>query len=751
MKEFILFKQFEAYLQLNNLFQFQQPLDFTRGWTASPDLLLVTVKEILKEKKGKPSLTIVEFGSGVSTIILGYTIKKYFREGLLISLEHSYDFYKKTKEEIVFHGLNHLIKLIYAPLVNHWINNREWLYYDVKESFDLLKNRKIDVLFVDGPPSFVQRKSRYPAIPLFKNYLADNCIIFLDDTYRDDEKQISLMWKKDLQVFASKDIETEKGTLILKRVKVEEYPFFSVCIPTYNRKNFLKEALKSALSQTYGNFEVIIYDDGSTDGTEKLVKEFKDPRIRYFKGEINKGRPYARNNCVKLARGEWIVWLDDDDIIQPELLSRYALAINQFPDVSVFYPLYLQVYHKKTKKGELCRYMDFYLNRKACIRNLMSGSPIPNPGVCIRKDVYSKFGFYDEEFIRAQDYEFWFRVLPYVDIKGIDYVGVTYRIHGENVSTDLELMDCSYESLTKRKFLSAYSLDDIYYFSPSKIELFVSDLIRYEDYFNACYYLWVNKKQELLKKLMDISGLSRRNSKNDKLITKLFHRFVKANKIEAALKISERLGLLYGLLLKAYVNNVTDRNKEKLLSILKRIILIDPFFDFSAFSLDKEEINKIEETKDRVLRVVNSYEYKKEGFLNTFWRNKTPKIEDEKEINSAYYYHQAEVLYNNDQETEAIKLFEKTLELDPNFALAHNDLAYIYWQKRNIEKALHHITKAMELAPDNRDIIWNFGQIMLGLGYAKDACKVYKDYLKRHPGEKEIRQVVEELEKGQIF
>ena len=112
---------------------------------------------------------------------------------------------------------------------------------------------------------------------------------------------------------------------------------------------------------------------------------------------------------------------------------------------------------------------------------------------------------------------------------------------------------------------------------------------------------------------------------------------------------------------------------------------------------------------------------------------------------------QAEVLYNNGQETEAIKLFKKTLELDPNFALAHNDLACIYWQKRNIEKALHHITKAMELAPDNRDIIWNFGQIMRGLGYAKDACKVYKDYLKRHPGEKEIRQVVEKLEKGQIF
>jgi len=159
-------------------------------------------------------------------------------------------------------------------------------------------------------------------------------------------------------------------------------------------------------------------------------------------------------------------------------------------------------------------------------------------------------------------------------------------------------------------------------------------------------------------------------------------------------------------------------------------------------------------TKEKFYLIKNAFILKSDEYLNKFFNLaqvlflKESYKKDKKEVD---YYHQAEALYDNGQETEAIKLFKKTLELNPNFALAHNDLAYIYWRKKEIQKALHHLTKAMELDPDNRDIIWNFGQIMLGLGYAKDAYKVYKSYLKRHPGEKEIRQVVEELEKGQIF
>ncbi|HDD44960.1 MAG TPA: glycosyltransferase [Candidatus Desulfofervidus auxilii] len=111
------------------------------------------------------------------------------------------------------------------------------------------------------------------------------------------------------------------------------------------------------------------------------------------------------------------------------------------------------------------------------------------------------------------------------------------------------------------------------------------------------------------------------------------------------------------------------------------------------------------------------------------------------------YCQEAEKLYSDGQVEEAVKLFKKVLELDPNFALAHNDLAFIYWQNKDTKKALYHLTKAITLAPEDRDIIWNCGQIMFSLGYIKDAYEVYKNYLQKHPDEVEIRQVIEELEK----
>jgi len=83
-------------------------------------------------------------------------------------------------------------------------------------------------------------------------------------------------------------------------------------------------------------------------------------------------------------------------------------------------------------------------------------------------------------------------------------------------------------------------------------------------------------------------------------------------------------------------------------------------------------------------------------------------------------FYTAKQLYNNGQEEEAIKLFKKVLQLDSKFALAHNDLAFIYWQKKDVNKALYHLTKAMELAPNDRDIIRNCERVMLELHKVKD-------------------------------
>ena len=92
-------------------------------------------------------------------------------------------------------------------------------------------------------------------------------------------------------------------------------PKVSIIIPTYNRANLLPRAIKSVLSQTFKDFELIVINDGSTDNTEEVIKKFqkKDERIKYILHKDNKGEAAARNTGIRIAKGEYIASHDSDD------------------------------------------------------------------------------------------------------------------------------------------------------------------------------------------------------------------------------------------------------------------------------------------------------------------------------------------------------------------------------------------------------------------------------------------------------
>lgn len=116
---------------------------------------------------------------------------------------------------------------------------------------------------------------------------------------------------------------------------MSDRPFISVIIPTFNRAVQVQAALKSVLAQTYPEFEVIIVDDGSTDGTGEAIQEMisspgtGEERIRYF-FQPNQGSSVSRNKGIEQARGEWISFLDSDDVWLPEKLELQMQAIQQF-------------------------------------------------------------------------------------------------------------------------------------------------------------------------------------------------------------------------------------------------------------------------------------------------------------------------------------------------------------------------------------------------------------------------------------
>lgn len=104
----------------------------------------------------------------------------------------------------------------------------------------------------------------------------------------------------------------------------------SILIPTYNRGKFLEQAINSALSQTYHSIEIVIYDDGSTDNTDNILKQYEDDsRFNIIKSKENKGVGFARNKLLQTARGYYSCWLDSDDIMKKSRVSDSIEFIEQ--------------------------------------------------------------------------------------------------------------------------------------------------------------------------------------------------------------------------------------------------------------------------------------------------------------------------------------------------------------------------------------------------------------------------------------
>jgi glycosyltransferase involved in cell wall biosynthesis len=113
-------------------------------------------------------------------------------------------------------------------------------------------------------------------------------------------------------------------------------PFFSIVIPTFNRADKLRLTIESVIKQSFKDFEILIMDDGSVDHTEKVVRSFRDDRIKYYWANNSGGPATPRNNGIEVASAPWISFLDADDIWYPRRLADVAESITRFPEIDVF-------------------------------------------------------------------------------------------------------------------------------------------------------------------------------------------------------------------------------------------------------------------------------------------------------------------------------------------------------------------------------------------------------------------------------
>jgi glycosyltransferase involved in cell wall biosynthesis len=203
-------------------------------------------------------------------------------------------------------------------------------------------------------------------------------------------------------------------------------PTVSVTLPTFNRAHLLRVAVESVLDQDYGDFELIVVDDGSTDSTQEVLRKFDDPRIRILAQE-NRGIGSALNTGIRAARGIYIARIDSDDRWLPELLAVEVPLLENQAEAGV-------AYARAQAMDETGRPLPQMLGAPPKFPDDPFKSFVYGDFGCaitalIRRECLERVGFYDESLVGNEDWDLWIRLSRMTRFVFIDRVLANFRMH----------------------------------------------------------------------------------------------------------------------------------------------------------------------------------------------------------------------------------------------------------------------------------------------------------------------------------
>ncbi|AJR02387.1 glycosyltransferase family 2 protein [Siansivirga zeaxanthinifaciens] len=203
-------------------------------------------------------------------------------------------------------------------------------------------------------------------------------------------------------------------------------PFFSVIIPLYNKEKYIKHTLNSVLNQTFEDFEIIIINDGSTDGSLKIVQEFKDARIKII-NQKNKGLCYSRNTGIKNALSNFIALLDADDLWMKDYLETNFKLIQAQKKDFVFAT---NVKLLNSKTNPILNVTNFEEHNINLIENYFSlQKNIMGPSsLVIKKTVFEVVGYFDETINYGEEDDFYIRCFNKYRLVYYNQPKIYYRI-----------------------------------------------------------------------------------------------------------------------------------------------------------------------------------------------------------------------------------------------------------------------------------------------------------------------------------
>jgi glycosyltransferase involved in cell wall biosynthesis len=224
-------------------------------------------------------------------------------------------------------------------------------------------------------------------------------------------------------------------------------PKVNICIPTFNRKDYLKETLDSVFAQTYKDYEIIIVDDGSTDGTEEMIKNGRY-KVRYHRQE-NAGDAAARNKLIELTEGKYITFIDSDDILLPDSVERMVKVMENEKDEVIVYGPYLRIDQHgnvtgKSKRKLYSGYITEHLFKDIIVHP--NGSMFP-------KRILEEAGGFDQSLRVCSDYDLWLRLSLKYRFIALDKPTFKRRRHTGNLSA----------GSSKNQIVELKVIEDFYY------------------------------------------------------------------------------------------------------------------------------------------------------------------------------------------------------------------------------------------------------------------------------------------------
>ncbi len=215
------------------------------------------------------------------------------------------------------------------------------------------------------------------------------------------------------------------------------YPLVSVVIPVYNQAPYIEQTIQSVFTQTYPNFELIIVDDASTDGTDKTIAEFADdPKVSIYRNEKNLECARTRNLGYSKARGIYCSNLDGDDTLEQEYLEKCVEVLESHPDAAF---VYTRVNKMDSKGSKRPRRRDRIPHRQNYFGDEFENivrwlNHIPHPSTVVRKSCAEKVGLYNADLTATYDWDFLMRLARKYPVAFINKHLYNYRIHQSNIT-----------------------------------------------------------------------------------------------------------------------------------------------------------------------------------------------------------------------------------------------------------------------------------------------------------------------------